>query len=387
MSIGIASVARPSGTSYLLQTVERLIDSMSDMDKKDTYIVIFLADLYETPKSTAKAGISRTFGKYIEQGLLIVIEAYPEYYPPLTNIKEKLGDSDGRRTWRSKQNVDISFVMCYCKDLSQYYIHLEDDVISAPSFFPKLRDFIAAQPDNLWPMLDAAKKGCIARVCHSQDLENIASYFYLMYDEMPIDWLMIQWRGVKDQEPNNRQFRLPPASLFQHIGDVSSFKENRNPNQGSDKEPYFDKYEQKYKGLNPPARVTSSLSSHQGKPQDAYEKGDGYFWGKDPKKGDYVLIEFNTPTAVREVFVDTGSHLAWKDILRSGVLQVSFESAGNNLQLKNNNSCGHFKLLGSFDSGKIKISSRTEPKKVVCLLIIVTQDQNEWIYLREIDVW
>ena len=121
---------------------------------------------------------------------------------------------------------------------------------------------------------------------YSQDLENIASYLYRRYDETPVDLLMIIWRKIKDQ----KQRRTPPASLFQHIGEQSSLPEKGRSGLGRmQTEPYFDQYDQKYKGLNPPASVTSSLSSHQGKPQDAYEKGDGYFWAKNPRKGDDIL--------------------------------------------------------------------------------------------------
>ncbi|KAJ7365291.1 Alpha-1,3-mannosyl-glycoprotein 4-beta-N-acetylglucosaminyltransferase C [Desmophyllum pertusum] len=222
LAIGISSVARPSGTSYLLETTQSLIDNTSNLDKKDIYIVIFLADLREPPKSAIREELSRTFGKYIEQGFLIVIEAYPEYYPDLNNIKAKYGDSDSRRMWRSKANVDYAFVMCYCKDFSEYYIHMEDDVKSSPSFFPKLQDFIASQTNTQWTMLHVAVQGCIAKAYHSQDLENTASFFYIMYDEMPIDWLMERWRPIKDQGPYNNR---PLASLFEHIGVKSTLAE------------------------------------------------------------------------------------------------------------------------------------------------------------------
>lgn len=143
----------------MLQTIQSLIDNTNDVDKKDISIVVFLADSNESPKSTAKAELTQNFRKYIDEGLLTVIEAYPEFYPPLNNIKEKYGDSDSRRKWRSKENLDATFVMCYCKDLSQYYIHLEDDVISSPSFFPKLQGFIKTQSVKPWLMLDLTIQG------------------------------------------------------------------------------------------------------------------------------------------------------------------------------------------------------------------------------------
>ena len=382
LSVGIASVKRPSGANYLPQTIQSLIDNLSDKDKKNTYIVTFLADLHDPPKSTTKEELSKSFGKYIEQKLLTVIEVYPKFYPPLTNIKQKYGDSNSRRTWRSKENVDAAFVMCYCKELSQYYIHLEDDMISSPSFFPKLQDFINTQNVKPWAMLDVTIKGSKAKVYRTSDLGNIASYFYLMYDEMPIDWLMGHWRRVKEQHP---QTKFPPASLFNHIGDRSSLQENGLSGLRQ-KEPFFDQYDQKYKGLNPPATVTSSMSPHQGKPQDAYDKGSGYFWAKNPRKDDYVLIIFKTPTAVQEVFVDTGSYQARDDLLNSGVLQASFEAAEGHPQLQSSNSCGNFKTFGSFYSGKAKIST-DKSKRVNCIRILVTEKQSKGIYLREIDVW
>jgi len=173
-----------------MKTTQSLIDNMSEEDQKNTIIVIFVADIEESPKSRTKKEISRMFDKPIKKGLLIVIEATSDFYPALENIKTKYGDTDSRRTWRSKENVDASFVMCFCKDISEYYIHLEDDVISSPSFVPKLQAFINGQPKETWLLLDVAVQGSIAKVYHSRDLSNIASYFYLMYDEMPIDWLM-----------------------------------------------------------------------------------------------------------------------------------------------------------------------------------------------------
>ena len=375
LSIGIASVERPNGEDYLLRTTQSLIDNLSEADKKNTYIAIFLADLHEPPKSRAKAEILKSFGKYIDQGLVTVIEAYPEYYPPLQNLKKKYGDSNTRTTWRSKENVDATFVMCYCKDLSQYYIHLEDDLISSPSFFPKLQDFINAENVKPWSMLDATIKGSKAKVYRSQDLGNIASYFYLMYDEMPIDWLMGLWRKIKEIKP---EVRLPPSSLFQHIGDRSSLKE-KGMSGVHQKEPFFDQYDQKYMGRNPPAVVTSSISSHKGQPQDAYNKGSGYFWATNPEQSDYVLIKFNKPTSVQEVFVETACYQAQNDLLKSADLQASFEPVEGD-------SCGNFQTFGSFRGGKAKISL-DKSKKVICLRILVTQAQTGWVYFREIDVW
>ncbi|KAJ7365293.1 Alpha-1,3-mannosyl-glycoprotein 4-beta-N-acetylglucosaminyltransferase C [Desmophyllum pertusum] len=186
LAIGISSVARPSGTSYLLQTIQSLIDNTSNLDKKDIYIVIILADLREPPKSAIREELSRTFGKYIEQGFLIVIEAYPEYYPDLNNIKAKYGDSDSRRMWRSKANVDYAFVMCYCKDFSEYYIHLEDDVKSSPSFFPKLQDFIASQTNTHGQCLMSLSRGALQKLIIHKTLKILRHFFTSCMTKCPL---------------------------------------------------------------------------------------------------------------------------------------------------------------------------------------------------------
>ena len=373
LTIGISSITRPLKANYLPRTVKLLIENLSEKDRKEVYLVIFLADFDEALKNGTLKEFLTLFKTFIDDSLLHVIAAPREYYPALSNMKRKFDDSQDRIMWRSKLVIDFSFLMCYCKDFSPYYLHLEDDLIPAPSFYPKLQDFIASQK-NPWPILDAAFMGHTAKIYHSTDLENLASFFFLMYDEMPGDWLIAYWRGIKYDGKYFKAFVLPHASFFQHIGDNSSFKENKNSYKS--KEQFFDAYDVKYRGLNPQATISSSFVSSDGSdPQSAYTKGTGHFWAKQPKRDDFILIKFTSLTTVREVFVDTGSFHAPKDRLRSGVLQASFQNA----------QCKDFETIGHFKDGSLKISL-TQSRKVHCLRILVTGGQSEWIFFREIDV-
>ena len=268
--------------------------------------------------------------------------------------------------------------MCFCKDISEYYIHLEDDVISSPSFVPKLQAFINGQPKATWLLLDVTVQGSIAKVYHSRDLSNIASYFYLMYDEMPIDWLIDYWRKIKSQD--RRVGKLtPPASLFKHIGDISSLEE-KGLSGKEQRELFLGQFDQKFKGMNPSARATISMSSHRGEPQDAYEKGIGFFWATTPRKGDYLLLKFQRPTVVQRVAVETGCHYAQRDLLTKGILQGSLE--GN----EKNDLCGTFTTLGSLNKGRIE-NFPNNSKKFVCLRILITQSHSNFVYFREINIW
>ena len=107
---------------------------------------------------------------------------------------------------------------------------------------------------------------------------------------------MDYWREIKSQDHRVKKL-TPPASLFQDFGDISSLKE-KGLSGKKQREPFFDQFDQKFKGVNPSAGVTTSMSSHRGEPQDAYEKGTGFFSATTPRKGDYLLMKFQTPTVV-----------------------------------------------------------------------------------------
>ncbi|XP_078361638.1 alpha-1,6-mannosyl-glycoprotein 4-beta-N-acetylglucosaminyltransferase-like isoform X2 [Oculina patagonica] len=381
LTIGISSIFRPQGENYLIETMQALIDNTSEEERREIFIVVFLADFDEAPKSTVLTEISNRFDKYINQGFIRVIFAPKEFYPPLSNVKKKFGDNPQRIFWRSKQNIDFTYIMCYCHGLSQYYLHLEDDVRPAPSFYAKLRDFITSV-EKPWPILDASFEGHVAKVYHGNDLENLATYFYLMYDEMPVDWLIIFWRKIKYDRPFDQEFIFPPASLFQHVGSHSSFAENKNRVKMS--ELYFDQFDIKYKGLNPPAIVSSRMTAHHGHPQDAYNKGYGYFWTKELKKDDFIIVEFTSAVTVRKVVVDTGSYIAPKDQLITAVLQASFKSEH---QTSDAPKCKDLETIGEFKKGKAEVTFDGAGKNITCLRVLVTSPPATWIFFREIDVW
>ena len=347
--------------------------------------MIFPADFDEAAKSATLVELSNRFRKYINRGFIRVIFAPNEFYPSLSNMKTKFRDNPQRTFWRSKQNVDFAFLMCYCHDLSQYYLHLEDDVLPASSFYLKLRDFISSVKTT-WLILNASFKGHVAKIYHANDLENLATYFYLMYDEMPVDWLITFWRKIKLDGPYHPNLSFPPASLFQHIGSHSSFAENKRRDKARGK--YFDQYDLKYKGLNPLATVSSQMTSSYGHPQDAYNRGYGYFRTKKVKKDDFIIVQFTPAVSIRKVFVDTGSYIAPDDYLRSAVLQASFNNK-NELQTNANGikTCTVFETIGNFQHGKVEVTFNESNKMTSCLRVLVTQDQTNWVFFREIDVW
>ena len=67
-----------------------------------------------------------------------ILQVSPSAYPPLTNLKRNYNDAPERVYWRSKQVVDFAFMFYYGKDLAQYYLQIEDDVLSSMKLYPKI---------------------------------------------------------------------------------------------------------------------------------------------------------------------------------------------------------------------------------------------------------
>ena len=129
------------------------------------------------------------------------------------------------------------------------------------------------------------------------------------------------------------------------------------------------------------------MKSSYGYPQDAYNRGYGYFRTENVKKDDFIIVQFTRAVSIRKVFVDTGSYIAPDDYLRSAVLQASFSNK-NELQTNANGikACTVFETIGNFQQGKAEVTFN-ESKITSCLRVLVTQDQTNWVFFREIDVW
>ena len=361
------------GASYLVATIRSLLENADENNTRNAHLVVFLADITAADKSQGIQNIATHFRKQENSGFLHVIEADQDFYPQLDNLKSKFGDSKLRAKWRSKQNVDFAFLMCYCEDISEYYLHLEDDVAASPKFMYKLHDFMSSQSQP-WVVIDASVRGHVGKVYHSSDLGNIASYLLLMYEEMPVDWLMPLWIQI------HGKYTALPATLFKHLGLKSSLKEKTV----NVTDHYFDKHDHKYSGLNPEAVVTSSLIPYEGKPQDAYIRGLGYFWSRSVKEGDFVLIRFHTATRAKEIYVDTGSNKCPGDIIQFGDLEASFSNPS--VEKDGGNSCGKFEKIGTFHKGRADVFLTKKPP-ITCVRLLATRHQSNWFFLREVNIW
>ncbi|XP_077995073.1 alpha-1,3-mannosyl-glycoprotein 4-beta-N-acetylglucosaminyltransferase C-like [Glandiceps talaboti] len=380
LTIGIPTVKREK-ENYLHTTLDSIIENTSKEEKKTIVIVVFLADEDNDLKRQIADTLKEKYSQYFWTGFIELIEAPPKFYPSLLNLKQKYGDSVPRIAWRSKQVVDYAFLFTYCQDISNYYLQLEDDVISSPNFINSITNFINTQADDSWVTLEFSELGFIGKLYHSHDLVRLAEFALLFYDEQPIDYLLRYHLAVVGQ--TKTLIHLP--SLFQHIGKDSSLQEKQ---QGL-RDRFFNTGLRKYNTDNPPAKVYSSMRAFSMYlPQLAYTSEPGYFWGVAPKIGDYIYIIFETPVRLKKVIFETGSEDHKDDFLRNGRLdaspKVDRQNEDNKLPV-----CSDYVYLGSFENGRVEaidIDKKTE-FKIACLRVSVTQDQIAWMILKEIAVW
>lgn len=229
LTIGIPTVQRifnNTSAFYLVRTLNSLLNSdVADEDLSNLLIVIFLADTKASAREEVKTLLKSNFGQYFKRNLIHVIAAPPSFYPQLEGLQRTLNDGQERMYWRSKQCMDYVFMFYYCQGLSQYYLHLEDDVISKPDYMEQIRRFIDLKADTRWDVLWFSRWGFIGKLFQDKDLRNFGRFITMFYSEMPVDWLLFNYMGFR---AGGRSFDdikkeiIWKTELFHHIGRQSS---------------------------------------------------------------------------------------------------------------------------------------------------------------------
>lgn len=201
MVMGIPTVKRKV-KSYLSETLRSLIDKLSPEEKLDCVIIVFVGETDVDYVHSVVAGLEKEFSTELNSGLLEVISPPAAYYPELTNLKETFGDSRERVKWRTKQNLDYSFLMMYAVNKGVYYVQLEDDIVAKPNYFATMKNFALQLSSEDWMILEFSQLGFIGKMFQAPDLNLIVEFIFMFYKEKPIDWLLdhILWVKVCNPE-------------------------------------------------------------------------------------------------------------------------------------------------------------------------------------------
>ena len=221
---------------YLNDTLKSVIGNLAPDEANDCLIVVMFCDKdhaynMRTAKATANA-----FPKAVDSGLLDLIVTPPAFYPDLNKlatITERNGDSIERWIWRSRENLDAAFLINYAYRKARFYVMSEDDVITVPGYFSKMKQFATKPPRQNWYIMGFSEYGSKGILFKSRDCPMLVNFILNFYGAWPVDWLLddflIIWGCNKDTEPNcarnKNKLRLDyNKRLFLHIGYHSSLK-------------------------------------------------------------------------------------------------------------------------------------------------------------------
>jgi len=77
----------------------------------------------------------------VESGLIDVIAPHHSFYPDFSSLKQTFGDAPERVKWRSKQNLDMAFLMMYAQPRGLFYVQLEDDILAKKNCVTSMKTF------------------------------------------------------------------------------------------------------------------------------------------------------------------------------------------------------------------------------------------------------
>ena len=232
--LGIPTVKRLDGF-YLNQTLGSIFDNMTPEDGNDSLVVLMIADPGDKGYIDKVVGfVESNYSPQMALGALEVVVPRAEYYPDMSQLRQTYGDSRQRVQWRSKEILDCSFLMTYAKQRSEYYLHLQDDVITKPRFIQTMKNVTSklAKENKFWLYIEFCQLGAIGKLFKSSILPVVIQFLWLFYNDKPLDWLLqdISRTMMCDKKQTNNKCKIfHKPSLFQHIGVHSSLKGKIQP--------------------------------------------------------------------------------------------------------------------------------------------------------------
>ncbi|XP_065058863.1 alpha-1,3-mannosyl-glycoprotein 4-beta-N-acetylglucosaminyltransferase B-like isoform X2 [Rhopilema esculentum] len=326
LAFGIPSIYREQ-QSYLSGTLRSLINGLTDDDRSEIVLIVFIGDAPSVAKKRVEK-LSKAFSDAVSEGILEFIVPNQEFYPDMKNLPLTFNDSPDRVRWRTKQNLDYSFMMMYAQNKARFYCQLEDDIVATPAYASTILTFALQQENNDWFMLEFSSLGFIGKLFKSSDLSVMVDFFLMFYKDKPVDWLLdhILWVKVCNPEKDGKHCNLQKQrlkirfkpSLFQHVGKVSSLKGKRQALVDKDfkNEPMFQAH------LNPKAIVKTSFETYQRYTAEAAYLGQTFFWALTPHAGEVLRFCFKKPTIVDRFKFKTGMVDHPGDLLVNATVEV-----------------------------------------------------------------
>uniref|UniRef100_A0A8D3E803 Alpha-1,3-mannosyl-glycoprotein 4-beta-N-acetylglucosaminyltransferase A n=1 Tax=Scophthalmus maximus TaxID=52904 RepID=A0A8D3E803_SCOMX len=382
MVMGIPTVKRKV-KSYLSETLRSLIDKLSPEEKLDCVIIVFVGETDVEYVHSVVAVLEKEFAIELSSGLLEVISPPAAYYPDLVNLKETFGDSKERVKWRTKQNLDYSFLMMYAVNKGIYYVQLEDDIVAKPNYFATMKNFALQLSSEDWMILEFSQLGFIGKMFQAPDLNLIVEFIFMFYKEKPIDWLLdhILWVKVCNPEKDavcNVITLMQGLKFSMATMDFCHLNSREARYEIIDKDflkPLLHKMH-----VNPPAEVSTSMKVYQGHTLEKTYLGEDFFWAITPTAGDYVLFKFDRPISIERFLFRSGNQEHPGDKIENTTVEI----LPNKEKYKRTED--RFYRIGQFERGVAEGAVDPSFNPVLALRLSVLKDSAVWAIVSEIHI-
>lgn len=370
MTIGFVTAKRPKNILYMFDTLNSLMTNADESDKTGIVILILIAETDEKWKTDIITRINKTYPYAVADGTIQIIQTFNWIYPKLNNLEHHYdGHSKLRVSWKAKQNIDFALLWLYAykKNMSSFYLHLEDDVITVKGYIKIMRAFIEHQKRR-WVCLEFSELGMIAKLYHISDLQSLSTIVTLFYEEQPADVTYLSFNSLMLQF--GRIVHKP--TLFQHMGLKSTLTEKLEKLKDS---LFIGNFSKPLIGNNPPADVVTTMAGEGSSPQLAYGSSYGFFWsGRYPRQNEYFRVKFKSPQSVRRIVIVSGSIKYPKDKIENAALEVSQSLT-----------CTNFRTVGYFQNGVFDYEFNLS--SIHCFQIKLLSRHTSWILIQEVAVF
>lgn len=391
--LGIPTVKREK-YNYLMDTLQSLIDGLTDEEIDDSLIVIFIAEIELEYIVKVASEVEKKFAAQLESGLIEIIAPSPGYYPNFEKLPLTLGDSPERVKWRSKQNLDYVFLMSYCQTKGTFYVQLEDDIMAKPAYMTTMKKFALEKTSKKepWIILDFCQLGFIGKMFRSAELPWLIQFFQMFFNDKPVDWLLdylittkvCNWEKRDNCKTDKAKVWIHyKPSLFQHIGEHSSLKGKVQKL----KDKQFGKVALYFPHKNPEAEITSGIKHYKQYSLKRAYLGETFFWGLLPQPGDQLVFKFASPIVIKKFLFRSGNAEHPTDKFYNTTVEVqpknSFYQNSNVVNITQDG----FIVIGKFDSAGVASGSPDENiGKVNVLRLNVHSESDNWAILSEIHI-
>ncbi|CAH0383069.1 unnamed protein product [Bemisia tabaci] len=385
--LGVPTVKR-SNQSYLLTTLQNLLESMSPEEQNETLIVVLIAEVDAKYVISVANDVKAQFPEAIESGLIDIISPPLHYYPEFSSLRRTLDDDPERVKWRSKQNLDYAFLMMYAQSRGMFYVQLEDDILAKTNFITTMKSVAlkAIVRRQNWFVLDFCQLGFIGKMFKCFELPWIIQFFIMFFNDKPCDWLLENIIHTKvcrldddDKKCKKRKAKIwvqYEPSLFQHIGTTSSLKGKIQ----TLKDKRFGKLQLYKSHSNPSAECYTTVKAYKIHTLQKAYLGESFFWGLTPQPNDVFMFKFKVPIRLKRYLLRSGNAEHPSDLLSNTTVEI-FPVKSSISTNPSNTSI----VIGKFNNkGIAEGTVPLEVGPVDELRLTVHSESDHWVILSEI---